>query len=121
MNKKYPYDAFLSHNSRDKPRVRRLAEQLKQAGLTVWFDEWVIQPGDNIQLKINHGLEQSRVLVLCMSNHAFGSDWVSLESSTVIFRDPVNKDRRFIPVLLEDCKIPDSIKTFAYIDFTTEE
>ena len=39
----FTYDLFLSHNSQDKPRVRGLAERLKQAGLRVWFDEWVIK------------------------------------------------------------------------------
>ena len=34
----FSYDVFLSHTSKDKPRVRRLAERLKKAGLRVWFD-----------------------------------------------------------------------------------
>jgi hypothetical protein len=28
----FPYDVFLSHNQADKPRVRRLAERLRQDG-----------------------------------------------------------------------------------------
>jgi hypothetical protein len=39
--------------------VRRLAERLKQAGLRVWFDEWIIKPGDDIYLAIERGLESS--------------------------------------------------------------
>jgi hypothetical protein len=58
---------FLSHNSLDKPRVRKLAERLKKSGLRVWFDEWVIQPGDDIFLAIEDGLEAARVQVLCLS------------------------------------------------------
>ena len=79
------YDVFLSHNQADKPRVRRLAERLRAAGLRVWFDEWVIQPGDDIYLAIERGLEASRTLVLCLSPAALGSDWVTLERSTVLF------------------------------------
>ena len=45
MPDQFPYDVFLSHNSKDKPRVRRLAERLKAAGVRVWLDEWVIQAG----------------------------------------------------------------------------
>ncbi len=45
----FPYDVFLSHNHADKPRVRRLAERLKAAGVRVWLDEWVIQAGDIIR------------------------------------------------------------------------
>ena len=35
----FNYDVFLSHNSADKPRVRRLAERLHEAGLRVWSHE----------------------------------------------------------------------------------
>ena len=48
MSRVFEYDVFLSHNSADKPKVRRLAQRLRKAGLTVWFDEWIIQPGDDI-------------------------------------------------------------------------
>lgn len=48
------------------------------------------------------GLERSRVLVLCMSANAFGSDWAQLESGTFRFRDPLNKERRFLPLRLDD-------------------
>ena len=117
---KFSFDVFLSHNSKDKPRVRRLAERLKTAGVRVWLDDWVIQPGDDIYLAIEHGLEVSRTLILCMSPNAFGSDWVGLERSTVLFRDPSNADRRFIPLLLADCDPPDTLRRFKYVDFREE-
>jgi TIR domain len=72
MSKTFAYDVFLSHTSKDKPAVRELAEHLKQDGLRVWFDEWIIQPGDLVSLKIEQGLEQSRTLILVMSHNAFG-------------------------------------------------
>ena len=120
-NKSFEYDVFLSHNSKDKPRVQKLAELLRQAGLKVWFDEWVIRPGDDIFHEIEAGLESSRVLVLCISPAAFGSDWVILERNTVLFRDPANKGRRFIPLLLSDCTIPDTIQRYKYIDYRNED
>jgi hypothetical protein len=46
MADNFSYDVFLSHNAKDKPRVRRLAERLRQARLRIWFDEWIIKPGD---------------------------------------------------------------------------
>jgi hypothetical protein len=112
MPEEFLYDIFLSHNAGDKPRVRRLAKQLQEAGLRVWFDEWVIRPGDDIYLQIERGLETSRTLILCMSAAAFGSDWVSLERSTALFRDPINKTRRFIPLLLLDCVLPDTLRRY---------
>ena len=111
---------FLSHNSRDKPRVRKLAERLREAGLRVWFDEWVIKPGDDIYLTIEQGLGVSRVQVLCLSPAALGSDWVALERSTVLFRDPTNVGRRFVPLLLDDCELPDTLRRYKYVDFRQE-
>jgi hypothetical protein len=50
MSVAFSFDVFLSHNPRDKPRVRQLAERLRDAGLRVWFDEWAIRSGDIIAL-----------------------------------------------------------------------
>lgn len=96
MARDFQFDVFLSHNQADKLRV--------------WLDERVIQPGDIISLKVDKGLEQSRVLLLCISPNALASGWVALERSTVIHRDPTNAGRRFIPLLLADCELPDTLR-----------
>ena len=99
----FQYDVFLSHSSKDKSVVRELAERLRKDGLKVWFDEWVLYPDIPLAhrmgagsgeraAKIEEGLEQSRMLVLCMSAHAFGSDWAQLEAGTFRFRDPLYKE-----------------------------
>ncbi len=120
MADSFTYDVFLSHNRQDKPRVRALAERLKEAGLQVWLDDWVIRPGDDIYLAIERGLEAARVQVLCLSPAALGSDWVALERSTVLFRDPSNAGRRFVPLLLADCTLPDALRRYKYVDFRQE-
>jgi len=117
MSANFRFDVFLSHNAKDKPRVRRLAERLKRAGLRVWFDEWIVRSGDIIALKVDEGLEQSRVLLLCVSQNALASGWVALERGTAVHRDPANDDRRFIPLLLADCELPDTLRRYKYVDF----
>ena len=68
MPDEFPYDVFLSHSAKDKAVVRPLAERLRKDGVKVWFDEWVLKPGDSIEknqpktAKIEEGLERSRVL-----------------------------------------------------------
>ncbi len=117
----FPYDVFLSHSAKDKAVARPLAERLLVAvrkHLKAWFDEWVLKPGDSIPAKIEAGLEHSRVLVLCLSAQAFGSGWAQLEAGTcgrgnwweqrLAVRDPLNRERRFIPLRLDDspnCRI----------------
>ena len=120
MPPEFSYDVFLSHNAKDKPRVRTLAERLMAAGVRVWLDDWVIRAGDIIALKVDEGLEQSRVLLLCISPAALASGWVALERSTAVHRDPANAGRRFIPLLLGDCALPDTLRRYKYVDFREE-
>ena len=75
----------------------------------------MLKPGDSIPAKIEEGLDQSRVPVLCMSANAFGSDWARLESYTFRFRDPLNKERRFVPLRLDEAPIKGTLAQFLYI------
>ena len=117
MPDEFTHDVFLSHSAKDKNVVRELAERLKADGVRVWFDAREIKPGDSIPSKIEEGLEHSRVLVLCMSANAFGSDWAQLESGTFRFRDPLNKERRFIPLRLDDAPVKASLAQFRSLNW----
>lgn len=120
MQNDFNYDIFLSHSSKDKEKVRAVAAFLETNGLAVWFDEKCIGPGDDIFLAIENGLQTSRNLLLFISPDALKSDWVSLEKNTVIFRDPSNKLRKLIPVVIEDCELPDTLKRYKYIKHSEE-
>ena len=113
----FNYDVFLSHSAKNKDVVREVANRLKSDGVRVWLDEWEIRPGDSIPAKIEDGLENSRVLLLCLSAEAFGSDWAQLESHTFRFKDPLNHNRRFIPLRLDDTPAKGSLAQFSYIDW----
>src|SRR5258708_24104188 len=121
MSDQFTFDVFLSHSSKDNAVVHAIAEKLRADGLRVWLDDWEIRPGDHVQAKIEEGLEHSRVLVLCMSANAFGADWVHLESGMFRFRDPLNKERRFIPLRLDEAPIKGSLAQFLYINWVAEE
>jgi hypothetical protein len=104
MPNEFPYDVFLSHSAKDKAAVRPLAERLRQDGLKVPFhfgfrtsDFGSAQPG--------------------MSANTFGSDWAQLEAGTFRFRDPLNQERRFIPLRLDDAPIKGSLAQFLHINW----
>jgi hypothetical protein len=60
------------------------------------------------------------VLLLCISPAALASGWVALERSTAVHRDPANAGRRFIPLLLGDCALPDTLRRYKVVDFREE-
>ena len=82
------YDVFVGHSTKDKAVARPPAERLRKDGLKVPSNFGFAQPG--------------------MSANAFGSDWAHLEAGTFRFRDPLNQERRFIPVRFDDApsKVP---------------
>ena len=87
----------------------------------MWFDEWEIKPGDSILVKIEDGLEHSRVLVLCTSSSSLAPDWPQLESHSFRFKDPLNHDRRLIPLRLDDAPLKGSLVLFSYIDWRPDQ
>ena len=119
-SKQYTFDVFLSCSSADKIVVTQLAMKLRKDGLRVWFDDWEIHKkalGKEIPALIEKGLEQSLTLVFCMSRTAFESDWPIFEAQTYQFRDPLNADKRFIPIRLDDAPIPLSLAQCSYVNW----
>src|ERR1019366_1667770 len=87
----FQFDVFLSHSAKDKAVVRELAARLKQDGVRVWLDEEQIKPGDRIAAKIEAGLEHS----------PFGFQ-PSAFSLQPLPGTPLNQERRFIPLRLDE-------------------
>jgi hypothetical protein len=113
----HTHDVFMSHDSLDKDVVRDLAIRLRDRGLRVWFDEWEVRTGDWIPDKIEVGLEDSRVLLFCNSEHAVGSAWAKVELQTFRFRDPLNRERRYVVLRLDDTPLTATLAPFLYIDW----
>jgi hypothetical protein len=117
MSDTYPFDVFLSHNAQDKPLVRALAERLRMDGVKVWFDEWQIPYGAPILHSIDQGLAQSRLMLLFMSQHAFGSDWVTLEQTSFRHPDVLNREQRCIPLRLDEVTAPPTLRALRFFDW----
>jgi hypothetical protein len=108
---------FLSHSSKDKWFVRRIATDLKRAGVIPWVDEWQIRAGESIPQKVSDGIKDSDCIIVVLSKNAIESKWVEREWQTKYW-DEIQRDRVLvIPVLIEDCKIPELLKTKKYADF----
>jgi hypothetical protein len=74
------YDFFVSHASEDKEAVARpLAQNLRAKGLSVWYDEFTLQPGDSLREFIDKGIRQSRFGVIILSPSFFRKAWPKTE------------------------------------------
>lgn len=74
------YDVFISHSSKDKPRiVLKLVEEIKKKGLDVWLDSEEIVAGDTIQTQIEKGISNAICTVLIVTPAFLESFWTPLE------------------------------------------
>jgi hypothetical protein len=61
------WDVFISHASEDKPYVKPLAEALRAAGISVWYDNMVMNWGDDLRPMIDKGLTSCRFGIVILS------------------------------------------------------
>jgi uncharacterized protein YjbI with pentapeptide repeats len=74
------WDFFISHATSDKELVARpLANALRRLEQIVWYDELMIDPGDNLSDIIQFGAEASLFGVLIISPEFFGRRWTEAE------------------------------------------
>lgn len=110
-------DFFISHASEDKDFVRQLVVALRALGATVWFDEYEIQVGDSLRVKIDQGLKTSAYGVVVVSPRLIQKrerGWIQRELGGSMARD--EKDRPVIlPVWYETTasEVADEMPTLA--------
>jgi len=109
--------AFISHSTKDKPFVRKLAADLVASGVKVWVDEQRILVGDSIPEKIAQGLAESDFFLIVVSQNSINSAWVQKELSGALVNEIERRKVTVLPVKLDDASMPDSIKDKAYADF----
>lgn len=110
------WDAFISYAHADADWVRILAENLHRLGLDVFFDEWEIDAGTVVSLRLGEGLRRSRNGILVVSKASVSRPWV-LEEFSSLLQSAVERGQRLIPVLIEEADLPAMLATRRWIDF----
>lgn len=104
-------DAYLCYNSADLDWVKSLAEQLESETidgspnsrrLSVFLDLWDINTGESLIQKMNEGMKNSLYVVTVLSPEFMRAPWPTFEWTHIVSLDPMNAQRRLIPVLLRD-------------------
>jgi len=116
------FDVFLSHNSRDKALVERLAAKLKGAGMEPWIDKWCLTPGGRWQDELVTGLHSSDACAVFVGPNGLG-DWVYEELGVAL--DRAAKDRTFrlflvllpgLPQPFDPTTLPPFLSTRTWVD-----
>ena len=120
------FDVFLSHNSSEKPFVRKIAIGLKEHGVLPWYDEWELAPGVRLQSELEQSIKRINSVVVFVGANGFGP-WHDLEQSAYIRQFIKRKQSgcKIIPAILPGCdgtpELPLFLEEFKWVDFRQRE
>ncbi|HVP55561.1 MAG TPA: TIR domain-containing protein [Candidatus Eisenbacteria bacterium] len=93
------YEVFLSHSHDDADTVEQLAKLLRDKGLNVWLDKWVLVPGRPWRQGMAKGLDQAASCAVCIGTRT-PKGWFEQEIGRALNRQSQHPDLGVIPVIL---------------------
>lgn len=106
---------FVSHASEDKERfVVPFATKLRENGVEAWLDKWEMLPGDSLVDKIfEEGLKGASAVIIVLSKFSVVKPWVREEINNA-FVKRIQGKVKLIPVVIDDCVIPEALSSTLY-------
>ncbi len=102
---------FISYSRKDLSFVERLAADLQNAGLDIWFDLSGLDGGDRWGRELQNAIRQSDVFLFIVSPNSIESEWVEKE-----FLYASNLHKRIVPLMYQACELPIWLLNIHYVD-----
>ena len=90
-------NVFVSYGSTDNEKAVETLNMLERAGISCWFAQRDIPPGENYAVEIPRAIKNCEYFVLLLSNESQESPFVKLELDQAI-----KHRKQIMPVLLEE-------------------
>ncbi|WP_243794359.1 TIR domain-containing protein [Saccharopolyspora gloriosae] len=110
-------DVFVSYANDDSRWAEGLAEQLRDRGLEVYFDEWHLLPGDLVVHQLERAFRESHSGIAVISPASESSASARGEYAA-LYQESVRRGLRLIPVLIGGATPPPFAGTRVSLDFS---
>lgn len=110
-------DIFLSHSSRDKVAVRKLAEDLSFLEVDAWLDEWELQTGDSLHDVISAAMEKAAYVAVVLGDNYSDSRWARDELKQALARERRTESSVVLPLMLGSLDLPAFLEDRVFLDF----
>jgi hypothetical protein len=115
---------FLCYAREDEEKVENLYQKLSDAGFKPWMAKKDLVGGEIWQLSIQQAIRRSDFVVVCLSAISVNKrSFVQREIKDAldIWREKLESDIYLIPVRLEDCEVPESLREFHWVSLFEED
>jgi WD40 repeat protein len=114
---------FLCHSSGDKQAVLSLYNRLKTDGFDPWLDDEKLVGGHDWDLEIRKAVRASDVVAICLSHDSItkaGYVQKEIKQALDVALEQPEGAIFLIPLKLEQCKVPDSLSRYQWINLFDE-
>jgi len=112
---------FINYAHEDLASARKLFEQLRaNKDIEPWFDKESLMPGMRWRPEIRKAIREADFFIALMSRSSTGRRGfvnTELKNGLEVLQEFPEGQIYFIPVRLDDCDVPFSIKEIQYVDF----
>ena len=98
---------FISYSSKDTQTVKKIAQALKDAGITYWKAPEMIPAGSNYAREIPRAIEKCQVFLLVLSESSQESIWVEKEIDCAI-----NHRKTIVPLNITGVPLSDMFRFY---------
>lgn len=107
---------FVIYAGPDQPWAEWIAWQLEAAGRTTTIQAWDFRPANNFVLEMHDAARGSEKTIMVLSKNFMAAEYTQAEWTAIFARDPTGKERRLVPVRVDDVKPDGLLSALVYID-----
>lgn len=111
-----PPTIFISYAYADNERAKKLIDGLRERGYEIWIGDENVQIGDDIVSELRKNINEADAFISLISDNSVNSSWMQAELSEAITKKQLDSEFSILPVLLDDCNIPESISNITHAD-----
>lgn len=114
---------FLCYAHNDKSAVIELYQHLNRDGIDAWLDRKKLLPGQELEWEIRKAVHMADVVIICLSRQFDHTGLWHKEMKLVLdvaMEKPEGKIF-IIPLRLEECDVPLSLRRWQWVDFFEED
>ena len=108
---------FISYTYADQQFATRLAHDLRNSGIDTWIDVEQVMVGDSLIRTIGGAIKEADYLAVVLSSKSVRAGWVIREVEIAMSREIEGKRVRVLPLLIEECELPEFLRDKVYADF----
>jgi hypothetical protein len=115
---------FLCYARPDQRKVEKLYDRLSDSGFSPWMDKKDILPGEIWEATIQKAIRGSDFFLMCLSANSVnrrGQIQKEVKQALDIWKEKLDSDIYLIPVRLEDCVVPESLRRFQWVNLFEED